>query len=405
MTLSLAKAARMLPLILLLSSSALVAGVSEEIVSFTTHDDLQIQCILSYPDRGSGPYPGMLLIPGSGLHDADVTLDVSTLSITQGPQSLFKPLAQYFSRRGWAVQRCNKRGASFGHLADRPHVLDNATLDDLVEDARSALATLHQHSRVVASPLVVLGHSEGALIATRLAAHNPEIDLLVLMGSVDRRFDALIEYQLVDRNLAFLRQAADANGDGSLTLEELDLLDGNLGMGSVFVFNSAPILFHATRSAEGRLAVHGLNLQTDLDGNGRLDISREVEPAFRQEAARFLELARDGSLGQYWQSLVGSPAPGTEIHRVQAPILFVHGALDVQSPVEEPLALMARLESRHRHDYDVLLFPTLGHSLSKPNDFYRGDGGLTLLDNLTLNAPKLKTHRRLLKRIEANLPR
>jgi len=225
MTLTLATAARMLPLILLLSSSALVAGVSEEIVSFTTHDDLQIQCVLSYPDRGSGPYPGMLLIPGSGLHDADVTLDVSTLSITQGPQSLFKPLAQYFSRRGWAVQRCNKRGASFGHLADRPHVLDNATLDDLVEDARSALATLHQHSRVVASPLVVLGHSEGALIATRLAAHSREIDLLVLMGSVDRRFDSLIEYQLVDRNLAFLRQAADANGDGSLTLEELDLLD------------------------------------------------------------------------------------------------------------------------------------------------------------------------------------
>jgi len=66
---------------------------------------------------------------------------------------------------------------------------------------------------------------------------------------------------------------------------------------------------------------------------------------------------------------------------------------------------MAQLESRGRQDYDILIFPTLGHSLSRPNDFYKGDGGLTTLDNLTLNAPKLNIRRRLLKRIEANLAR
>jgi hypothetical protein len=73
--------------------------------------------------------------------------------------------------------------------------------------------------------------------------------------------------------------------------------------------------------------------------------------------------------------------------------------------VYEPLAMMAQLESSSRTDYDVLIFPTLGHSLSKPNDFYKGDGGLTILDNLTLNAPKLKIRRLLLQRIEANLAR
>ena len=397
--------ARLLPLFLFPGSAALAAGVSEEVVSFTTHDDLKIQCLLSYPDQGPGPFPGMLLIAGSGLHDADVTLDVSTLQITHGPQSLFKPLARYFSRQGWAVQRCNKRGASFGHTDDRPLVLEGATLDDLVEDARGALETLHGHPRVVASPLVVLGHSEGTLVATRLARNSPEIDLLVLMGSVARRFDALIEYQLVDRNLTFLRQAADANDDGSLTLEELNLLDGNFGLGSVYVLNSAAVLFSSTRSAKGQLEVQGLNNRTDTDGNGRLHIADEIEPALRREAARFLELAGDGSLGRYWHSLVEARAPSTYIHRLNTPILFVHGALDVQTPVYEPLAMMAQLESSSRTDYDVLIFPTLGHSLSKPNDFYKGDGGLTILDNLTLNAPKLKIRRLLLQRIEANLAR
>ena len=398
-----AKSAVALISVLFLRSTAFAAGVREEIVSFTTHDDLEIQCILSFPDQGSGPFPGMLLISGSGLHDADVTLDVSTLRITHGPQSLFKPLARYFSRQGWAVERCNKRGASFGHADDRPEVLAGSTLDDLVEDAGTALETLHEHPRVMASPLVVLGHSEGTLIATELALSNPEIDLLVLMGSVARRFDALIEYQLVDRNLAFLRQAADADGDGALTLNELNLLDGNFGLGSVFVLNSASILFDSDRSLDSRLEVVGLNAKTDVDGDGRLHIAAEIEPALRREAARFLQLAGDGSLGNYWQSMVEAGAPSSQIQRVQAPILFVHGALDVQTPVDEALALMAQLESRSRRDYDVLIFPILGHSLSRPNDFFKGDGGLTTLDNLTLNAPKPKTRRILLKRIEANL--
>jgi pimeloyl-ACP methyl ester carboxylesterase len=233
--------------------------------------------------------------------------------------------------------------------------------------------------------------------------NSPEIDLLVLMGSVARRFDALIEFQLVDRNLDFLRQAADANGDGSLTLEELNRLDGNFGLGSVYVLNSASILFDSSRSDEARLEVVSFNAKTDVDGDGQLNIAAEIEPAMRREAARFLRLAGDGSLGRYWQSMVAAGAPSTWIHQVQAPVLLVHGALDVQTPLDEPLALMAQLESKSRRDYDVLIFSTLGHSLSRPNDFFKGDGGLTTLDNLTLNAPRPKTRRLLLKRIEANL--
>ena len=401
----LAISARALAWFLVLSSPALAAGVSEEVVSFTTRDNLPIQCILSYPSEAPGPFPGMLLIPGSGLHDADVSLDVPILEITQGPQFLFRSLARYFSRHGWAVQRCNKRGASFDHAEDRPAILENATLEDLTEDARLALVALHGHPRVVASPLVVVGHSEGSLVATRLAQSNPDIDLLVLMGSVARRMDALIEYQLVDRNLDFLRQAADANGDGNLTLDELNLLDGNSGLGSVYVFNSAGILFRFKQSEGGDTVIDGFNTQTDANGNGRLHITREIEPALRREASRFLEMAVDGSLGPYWRSLVNTESPVSQIHRVDTRILFVHGALDVQTPVDEPLALMARLESKGQTKYDVLIFPTLGHSLSPPNDFYRRDGGLTSLDNLTLNAPRAKTRRLLLAQIEANLPR
>ena len=176
-------------------------------------------------------------------------------------------------------------------------------------------------------------------------------------------------------------------------------------MDSVFVLNSASVLFRTTGSPEGEMAIRGLNSRTDRNGDGQLRITDEIEPALRQEAKRLLDLARDGLLGRYWQSLMESPAPGAGIHLVQAPILFVHGALDVQSPLDEPLAMMARLEALDRRDYDMLFFPNLGHSLAKPNDFYKGDGGLSVLDNLTFDTPKPKTRRQILRRIEALLAR
>jgi pimeloyl-ACP methyl ester carboxylesterase len=402
---------RILPILLL---PVLIAGPGapasaddfrEEQVSFTTHDGLAIQCILSAPDQPDGRFPGMLLLAGSGLHDADLTVDEPTLGITQGRQTLFRPLARQFSRAGWAVLRCNKRGASFQHRDDRPHLLQTASFEDLIEDARSALQTLHGHPRVLASPLVVLGHSEGAAIASRLAEQSPAIDLLVLVGSTARSAGALLEYQLVDRNLQFLRQAADANGDGALTLDELNALDGKSGLGSVYVFNSAAILFQQVPTEDGTLAVQRFNPSTDANNDGRLDIDGEIEPRMRSEVDRFLTLARRGALGRYWQSSLEAEPLVATIQRHETPILFVHGELDVQTPIDEPLALIARLESLGNSSYDLLVFPGVGHSLSEPNDFFAGDEGLSLLDNLTFNAPSSRVRRRLLHRIEAILAR
>jgi dipeptidyl aminopeptidase/acylaminoacyl peptidase len=380
-------------------------GSSLETDFGVAHDALEIQCILSYPDQPEGRFPAMLLISGSGLHDADVTVDEPTLAITEGPQTLFRPLARQFSRSGWAVMRCNKRGASFGHRADEPHLLAEASLDDLVEDARNALHRLHAHPRARANPLVVFGHSEGAVVASRLALDTPEIDLLVLAGSVARSAGELLEFQLVDRNLRFLRLAADADRDGVLTLAEMSALDGRFGLGSVYVFNSAAVLYRQTHSPESGRMVLGFNSATDLDGDGRLQIDTEIEPALRRESERFLALVTSGDLGRYWQSSLEAEAPVSYIHRIEVPILFVHGELDAQAPLDEPLALIAELQSRGRTSYDLMVIPQAGHSLSAPNDFFHGDDGLSILDNLTLNAPPTAVRRRLLKRIEAILAR
>ncbi len=390
-------------LIVLISSAAVGAGFVEEVVSFSTHDGLTLEGVLAYPAGEAGPFPGMLLIAGSGLQDADLSIHEPTLKITHGLQKHFQILSRHFTANGWAVLRYNKRGASFDHIADRPEILRASSLDDLVEDARSALRELLRHPRVAAKPLVIYGHSEGTMVATRLAVDQRQLDLLVLAGSVAGPYSGLLEYQLVDRNITFFRQAADLDGDGTLTRAELRALDHQNGMGSIYVRNSAELLFEFARTATGDISIRGFNPATDVNADGQLQIDAEIEPALRSAAKRFLALGRSGILGEYLQSLLKAKPNSSLIDGVNSRVLFVHGELDVQTPLDEALVLMARMESSQRRDYDALFFPDLGHSLSPPNDYYTSDGRLSILDNLTLNAPHPRIRQRLLDRINAIL--
>ncbi len=390
-------------LIVLISSAAFGAGFVEEIVSFSTHDGLTLEGVLSYPAGESGPFPAMLLIAGSGLQDADLSIYEPTLRITYGLQKHFQILSRHFSANGWAVLRYNKRGASFDHIADRPEILKASSLDDLVEDARSGLRELLRHPKVAAKPLVIYGHSEGTMVATRLAVEQKQLDLLVLTGSVAGPYSDLLEYQLVDRNITFFRQGADLDGDGALTRDELSALDNQDGMGSLYVRNSAELLFEFVQSPAGKISIRGFNPATDANADGQLQIRAEIEPALRSAAKRFLALGRTGILGEYLQSLLKAKPNRSLIHRVNSRVLFVHGELDVQTPLEEALILMARMESSRRSDYDALFLPDLGHTLSAPNDYFTADGRLSILDNLTLNAPNLEIRQRLMDRIEAIL--
>lgn len=376
-------------------------GFIEETVEFSTHDGLVLGGIVSHPNAGAGPWPGVLLVHGSGLHDADLTLNEPVLRITRGEQKLFRTLARYLSRRGFTVLRYNKRGASFDHANDAPTDLAEASIEDLVDDAHEAFRTLAAHPRTAAAPLVVYGFSEGTLVGSRLARREPRIDLLVLVGSVASKMSRILRYQYVDRNIDFFEQAADANGDGHLTLAELDALDGNHGLGSVYVLNTADTLFDLGRDAAGDLVVHGLAPGTDDDGDGRLDIRGEIRPVLVDAADALLRAARSGAEGRYVESLVKQRGPISYIHKIDARILFAQGELDFQAPVEETLALIAKLEAKDRENWDALFFPQLGHSLSKPNDFYRGDGGLSIYDNPTLNAMKKRTMKKILARIRA----
>jgi predicted acyl esterase len=72
-------------------------------------DGIKTNAQLTYPAVGKGPFPGVLLIHGSGAHDKNETLGYVHKSGAQPPKPFWQ-VAQYLSERGFAVLRYDKRG-------------------------------------------------------------------------------------------------------------------------------------------------------------------------------------------------------------------------------------------------------------------------------------------------------
>lgn len=115
--------------------------------------------------------PAMLLIPGSGPVDRDSNVPRLPLGVTSD-------LAHALAEAGVASLRYDKRGVGASGGGD----WREAGLWDLLDDARMALDFLADYPAVDAARLGVLGHSEGALLATRLTATDPRIRSVVLVS-------------------------------------------------------------------------------------------------------------------------------------------------------------------------------------------------------------------------------
>lgn len=118
--------------------------------------------------RGPGPHPAIVLVPGSG----EVNRDGSLFG-----HQFYLVLADHLTRQGFAVLRSDKRGLgqSGGDYA-------SATTYDFASDTGAALAFLRGRPGIDARRIGLVGHSEGALAGSIVAARDPALSFLVLMA-------------------------------------------------------------------------------------------------------------------------------------------------------------------------------------------------------------------------------
>src|SRR5579863_1425198 len=147
-----------------------------------------LDAVLTTPADVERP-PVVLLIAGSGSTDRD----------GNGPQAkpaTLKKLAEQLAERKIATLRYDKRGAG-GWKAEfgKP---EDFRFKDYVDDAVSLVNYLRTSGKF--SRVVVIGHSEGGLVAI-LSAKQVQIDRLVLLVTAARRQGDLLKAQLERRQI------------------------------------------------------------------------------------------------------------------------------------------------------------------------------------------------------------
>jgi pimeloyl-ACP methyl ester carboxylesterase len=125
------------------------------------------------------PSPAALLISGSGPIDRDSNAKKLAINV-------MSQIATKLGEQGVASLRYDKRGAG---QSDGDYY--TAGLDDNIADAKAALTALRGRPEVDADNVVVIGHSEGALIAAAMADDDRLAGVVLLAGAADNGRDIL----------------------------------------------------------------------------------------------------------------------------------------------------------------------------------------------------------------------
>jgi len=174
------RARRLIGALVIVSFCGVMAGASGEESRIRIGN---IDAVLTMPPDAERP-PLALLIAGSGSTDHD----------GNGPQikpATLKKLSEQLVARGIATLRYDKRGAGgwkpeFG----RP---EDFRFKDYVDDAAALVNYLRSSGKF--PRLVLVGHSEGGLVAI-LTARRVPVDRLVLLATAARRQGDLLKAQL-----------------------------------------------------------------------------------------------------------------------------------------------------------------------------------------------------------------
>jgi hypothetical protein len=275
---------------------------------------------LTLPE-GEGPFPAVVLIAGSGPNDRDETLF--------GHKPFFV-IADHLTRQGFAVLRYDKRG-----VGESTGNFRTATLQDFVADAETVLSYLKQQDEIDPDRIGLLGHSEGGIVASMLAAEKPEIGFVVLMAAPGTTGIEVV----MDQNEISLRH----QGVEPETIEELQRLN---------------------RETFGML----------LEWKG----SEEERTALRDQLSRFWEqlpllirmkTKRDSFLRSQFNGMI-TPGyisflqcdPAQYLQKVTCPLLALNGEKDTQVPAGKNIAaITAALKKGGNNEVETRIYPGLNH--------------------------------------------
>lgn len=295
---------------------------SSDVTIRSASADVSLGCTLVMP-RGAGPVPAVLFLSGSGPQDRDETL---------AGHKPFWVIADRLGRSGIASLRCDDRGVGSSQGS-----VEQATTADSAADAAAGVRFLDAQSGIDDERIGLIGHSEGGLVAVKVAAAMEEVDFAVLLAAPGVPLDRLFLQQQHD--LLKARGLADpllARVDREIAAEVGLAKDRSLSTGEL------------TQRLQARA--------------NRLDeiFTRHERAALRMTPKRIRQGIALVST-PWFRSLVREH-PTEYLERLDIPVLALFGGKDLQvAPQANAAALRSALDAAPTDRYTVRVLPGLNH--------------------------------------------
>ncbi len=292
-------------------------------VAFESVAGVRLAGTLTTP-QGTGPFPAVALVSGSGPQDRDEAL--------MGHKPFFV-LADYLARRGIASLRYDDRGTarSTGNFA-------RATSEDFADDAAAAVRFLRGRAADGIAPdrVGIVGHSEGGMIGPMVAARpgGSDVAFVVLLAGPGIAGDSILVLQT--------RAVLAANGTDPARVDAL----------SAFNRRVYDLVKSDADSAAKRVRLRAM-IAEFVASNTRGGQQADTIAAMEQQI---------GQLLSPWFGYFLRFDPVPVLKRVRVPVLALIGTLDIQVPYQPNIAgISAALRQGGNRDFRVVELPGLNH--------------------------------------------
>jgi len=307
------------------------AGAEQDVVF--DNGEIRLSGTLTVPTQPNGA--AVLFMHGSGPLDRDSNaVDLATGNVVM-ELGLFDRLAEELSAQGVASLRYDKRGVG---RSDGEFLL--ASREDLLTDAEAAISKLMEQSWIDPERIFLIGHSEGAYLASALAAvdRDPQLGGVVLLAGAARGLDDVTLWQI--QTLLAAQGATPEQIEVAVEQEE-----------AYFAF------------VRGSAGEWGDYTQEQLQE------SLPFMPAEQIDGLRY------GALGLSWIREHYTTDTEAILRRVIVPVLAVNGTKDSQVPLEESDRIHDILVESGCSDITAVKVEDLNHLMryhpEEPNLTYR----------------------------------
>lgn len=237
---------------------------------------------LTLPD-GDGPFPGVVLVHGSGSSNMDEKV---------GKLTPFRDLAEGLAAQGIATVRYDKRSFAHGLKMLRDKSLVITVREETIEDAVAAINLMKGDSRIDPERIFLVGHSMGAMLAPRIDAEGGNCRGLVLMAGTLRKLEEVLAEQ-IEEQLAqmppFVRKLSEKKSrqlldsfDGLYEMTDAEAKSKNMGGGTTLYYfkemGEHPAVDYLRDLEKPLLILQGgkdFQVKADVDFKGYQDLLRD----------------------------------------------------------------------------------------------------------------------------------